>query len=142
MKTVGQGPPKYPKKVPLVSFRQRVPHLEVFELRARPNFTPLDFNIFAFTQNLDWSLSDRFRFWHVLAEDKSLSGSLSVSSFPLHLTLHRLDKEADAFCRCIVNIDGEVVVWSNDGDYAENFFDELFVNVPPSFHGITDWKST
>jgi HEPN domain-containing protein len=130
------------KRIPLVSFHEWARRQEVFELKAKPSFTPIDFNIFALTENLDWSLSDRLRFWHVLAEDERPSDLHGVSNIPPHLTVHRLDKEEDVFCRCIVNIDGEVVIWSNDSDYAEDFFGKLFVNVPPSFHEIRDWEIT
>ena len=40
----------------------------------------------------------------------------------------------------MISMDGEITIWSNDSDYAGDFFRRLFVNVPPSFHGIEDWK--
>lgn len=128
------------KKIPLASFHDRARGLEVFELKAKPSFSPIDLNIFALTETLDWSLSDRMRFWYVRAEDEKPSDSLGIFSVSPHLLVHRLDKEEDAFCHCVVNMDGEVVIWSNDSDYAEDFFGKLFVDVAPAFHEIKDWE--
>lgn len=129
------------KKVPLKSYDNGSAKLELFELKAAPNFSPIDFNIFAMTEILDWSLSDRLRFWHA-AEDLIQLGPTSIFDVKPHILVRRLDKEEDALCHCTISMDGEVTIWSNDSDYAEDFFGRLFVNVPPSFHGIEDWKVT
>jgi HEPN domain-containing protein len=129
------------KKVPLKSFDDRSVKLELFELKATPSFSPIDFNIFAMTEILDWSLSDRLRFWHA-AEELRQHGPASIFDIKPHMLVTRLDKEEDAFCHCTISMDGEITIWSNDSDYAEEFFSRLFVNVPPSFHGIEDWKIT
>jgi HEPN domain-containing protein len=130
------------KRIPLASFHERTQGLEVFELKAKPCFAPIDFNIFALTETMDWSPSDRMRFWYVQAEDQKLPESLQVFDVAPHLLLHRLDREEDAFCHCHVGFDGEVVIWSNDSDYAEDFFARVFVNVPPSFREAKDWETS
>lgn len=127
------------KKVPLKSFGNGRAKLELFELEATPSFSPIDLNIFAMTEILDWSLSDRLRFWHA-AKDLGQLGPASVFDIKPHILVRRLDKEEDAFCHCTISMDGEVTIWSNDSNYAEDFFSRLFLNVPPSFHGIEDWK--
>ena len=129
------------KKVPLKSFNDSSVKLELFELKAMPSFSPIDFNIFAMTEILDWSLSDRLRFWHGSKDLRQL-GPTSIFDVKPHILVRRLDKEEDAFCHCTISMDGEVTIWSNDSDYAQDFFSRLFVNVPPSFHGIEDWKIT
>ena len=127
------------KKIALASFHGKAQGLEVFELKAKPGFAPIDLNLFALTETMDWSLSDRMRFWYVQADDEKLPETVGIFNVSPHLLLRRLDKEEDTFCHCRVNMDGEVVIWSNDSDYAEHFFGKVFVNVPPSFHEIQDW---
>jgi HEPN domain-containing protein len=128
------------RKIPLASFKDDAQGLGVFELKAKPEFAPIDFNIFALTETIDWSTSDRMRFWYVQADNEKLPDPLGIFNVSPHFLLRRLDKEEDAFCHCRVNMDGEVVIWSNDSDYAEDFFGKVFVNVPPAFHEIRDWK--
>lgn len=80
------------------------------------------------------------RFWYVQGDDEKLPETLDIFNVSPHLLLRRLDEEEDAFCHCRVDMDGEVVLWSNDSDYAEHFFGKVFVNVPPAFHEIQDWR--
>ena len=124
----------------MASFQNDTHGLEIFELKAKPEFAPIDFNIFTLTETLDWSTSDRMRFWYIQADNEKLPEPLSVFNAAPHLLLRRLDKEEDAFCHCSISMYGDVVTWSNDSDYAENFFSKVFVNVPPSFHETKDWK--
>ncbi len=55
------------QKVPLASFLTwKAQKLEVFELSATPQFTPIDFDLFALYENIGWLASDRLRFWYDL----------------------------------------------------------------------------
>jgi hypothetical protein len=127
------------KKIPLKSFREKAPNLEVFELSAKASFTPIDFNIFALTQTMDWTISDRMRFWYLWTEDEKLPLQPSVSKIPPHFTIRRLDREEDSLCCCQVSIDGEVMILSNSDSDAQEFFASVFLDVPPSFRAIKDW---
>jgi hypothetical protein len=128
------------KKIPLLSFNEKTENLEVFQLKAKASFTPIDFNIFALTETMNWSPSDRMRFWYTQTNNQALHGPLGIFNVAPHLLLRKLDKEEDSFCHCQVSMDGEVLIQSNDSSYAEDFFVKVFVNVPPSFHELKEWE--
>lgn len=128
------------KKIPLNSFSEKTQNLEVFELKAKATFTPIDFNIFALTETMNWSLSDRMRFWYPLKKEEKLPERFAMFDVGPHLLLRKLDREDDSFCLCHVSLDGEVLIRSNDSNYAEEFFIKVFVNVPPSFHELSEWE--
>jgi len=108
-------------------------------LEAKPIFTPIDFNIFALTETMDWTLSDRMRFWYHPTHENKLPQQSAVSKIPPHLTIRRLDREEDSLCYCQVILNGELIILSNSDSYANDFFAKVFLNVSPSFRGIDDW---
>jgi len=128
------------KKIPLLSYYDKTEDLEVFQLTAKATFRPIDLNIFALTETMNWSLSDRMRFWYAGGEGESLPQPKEIFDVKPQLFLRKLDTEEDAFCQCQIDMHGEVLMLSNDSKYAEGFFVRVFVNVPPSFHGLDDWE--
>jgi hypothetical protein len=94
------------RKIPLLSFHEETENLKVFQLKAKASFTPIDLNIFALTETMNWSLSDRMRFWYVHAENEKLPQPLAIFNVTPHLLLRKLDREEDSFCHCQVSMDG------------------------------------
>ena len=126
-------------KIPLASFLKQAGNLQVFELKAQASFRPIDLNVFALTETMNWSASDRMRFWYVASENEQLPQQLAKLNVAPNLFLRKLDREEDSLCQCQVNLHGELTIWSNDSNYAEEFFAKVFVNVPPSFHELEEW---
>lgn len=113
----------------------------VFQIKAEPRFSPIDFNIKLFIEKKGWGPSDRFRFWFITEKrqvDNPLLEKL-INPEP-HILIRKLDVEEDCFCHCEISLDGNVKIYGNDSQYAEEFFMDLFVNLPPSFHRPKEWK--
>jgi len=128
------------KRVALNAYYENAQNLEVFKLTAKAKSSPIDFDIFALTETMNWSLSDRMRFWYADTTGKKSPEPQAIFNVSPGIYLRKLDREEDAFCVCDVNMNGEIELWSNDGNYAEGFFFKVFVNVPPTFYGLDDWE--
>ena len=116
----------------------------VFRLRASPEFTPLDVNV-AFLAQTGWNQSvDRLRFHargaSAIGPDDPLARV--VTRFEPHLLIRRLDKDEDRFASVHAYVDGDIVVLSNDADFALLLFQGIFLECPPSFHTFGEVKIT
>jgi HEPN domain-containing protein len=115
---------------------------KIFQIIAKPDFSPIDFNIKLLVDKKGWGLSDRFRFWFVTDYQLVSGTSLEKLINPEpHISIRKLDIEEDCFCHCEISLDGNVKIHSNDSQYAEDFFSDLFINFPPSFHTPRKWKT-
>lgn len=59
-----------------------------------------------------------------------------------HLLIRRLDYDEDRFASVHVSVRGEIVVLSNDADFARAFFGGIFLECPPSFHTSGEFEIT
>ncbi len=50
------------------------------------------------------------------------------------------DREEDSFITVHINLDGEIVVLSNNRDYAKRYVNRLFLECPPAFHSTDELK--
>jgi hypothetical protein len=113
----------------------------VFQILAKPTFSPIDFNLKSLVERRGWGASDRFRFWFVKEEQQvnTLLLKKLVNPEP-HILLRKLDVEEDCFCHCEISMDGNVKIYSNDSQYAKDFFVDIFTGLPPSFHELKHWE--
>jgi hypothetical protein len=58
----------------------------------------------------------------------------------VRLTIRKLDLDEKALVHCHLDEDGTLSILSNSKDYATRFFRSVFVDGPPVFAGIRDWK--
>jgi hypothetical protein len=63
-----------------------------------------------------------------------------ISRLHPHLLIRRLDPDEDRFISVHVSVKGEIVVLSNDADYARAGFRGIFLECPPSFHGSEEFE--
>jgi hypothetical protein len=116
----------------------------VFRLHAIPEFSPLDVNV-AFLAQTGWNQSiDRLRF-HVRRASALAPGdplARVVTRFEPHLLIRRLDRDEDRFASVHAYVDGDIVVLSNDADFAHMLFQGIFLECPPSFHTFGEVKIT
>jgi hypothetical protein len=109
-----------------------------------PEFSPLDVNV-AFLAQTGWNQSvDRLRF-HVrrgslVAPDHPLAGV--VTRFEPHLLIRRLDRDEHCFASVHAYVEGDIVVLSNDADFAHMLFQGIFLECPPSFHTLEEFEVT
>ena len=128
-------------RYPLSSYADPSSGARVFSLRATPNFSPLDVNV-AFLVRSGWNQSvDRLRF-HIFQETNAFSGHplARVLNVDPHLLIRQLDRDEDRFVSIHVSVDGEIMVLSNDPEFARSFFDGLFLECPPSFHTSEEFE--
>jgi len=57
-----------------------------------------------------------------------------------HLLIRRLDRDEDQFISIHVSVDGEIVVLSNDAEFARKCFRGIFLECPPSFHTADEFQ--
>src|SRR6202140_3847800 len=107
-------------------------NLSVIKLEAIPKSSPIDLNVSALSEESDWSLSDRLRFWHTLNGKSPLPA--------IRLTIRKLELEEQALVLCHVEADGTITILSNSKDCATRFFNTVFLDIPPSFPARTDWR--
>jgi hypothetical protein len=122
-------------RYPLSSYADPSSEARVFSLRATPDFSPLDVNV-AFLARSGWNQSvDRLRF-HIFQETNASSDHplAQVLNLDPHLLIRQLDRDEDRFVSIHVSVEGEIMVLSNDPEFARAFFDGLFLECPPSFH--------
>jgi hypothetical protein len=113
-------------------------------LWAKPQFSPLDVNV-AFLARSGWNQAvDRLRF-HVQQESKippSHPMAQVMNRLDPHLLIRHLDRDEDRFISVHASIKGEVVIFSNDADYARQGFQGIFLECPPSFHMSDEFEIT
>jgi hypothetical protein len=139
MAVVGSSP-----RQPLSSYADPAAGTPVFHLRAQPQFSPLDVNV-AFLSETGWNQSvDRLRFHiqHSFGESSSHPLAELVGRTKPHLLLRHMDREQDCFACIQANVDGDVVVFSNDEHFAHAFFQGVFLECPPSFHTAEEFDIT
>ena len=129
---------RMPKTIPISKY---VPHnlgkselgkLSVFKMDAAPHSSPIDLNVAALCEESGWGLADRLRFWHTLGGESTLPVG--------RVTIRKLDLEEQALVHCQVEADGVLTLLSNSEIYATRFFGSVFIDGPPAFHGLKDWK--
>jgi hypothetical protein len=97
----------------------------------------------AFLARSGWNQSvDRLRFHFGRASDAAPDHPLAqaISRFAPHLLIRRLDYDEDRFASVHAAADGEVVILSNDADFARAIFQGIFLECPPSFHTSEDFE--
>ena len=127
--------------IPISVYFDDKPPEKVFIIKAKPGFSPLDFNL-EFLKRQGWSLSsDRFRFHtqQELPPDDANEVIKLLASRPPHILIRRLDKEEDYFIALSVYMDGSVEALGNDPDVLKEYIKGLFTEFPPSFKGIEDF---
>ena len=127
---------------PLSSYKDPASGSPVFRLRAKPAFSPIDVNV-AFLARSGWNQSvDRLRFHFRRAADADPDSPLAavISRFGPHLLIRHFDRDEDRFGSVHASIDGEIVVLSNDAEFARTFFRGVFLEYPPSFHTSEDFE--
>ena len=131
-------------KYELAAYADPASAAPVFRLRAIPEFSPLDVNV-AFLAQTGWNQSvDRLRFHVRGASAVAPDGPLArvVTRFEPHLLIRRLDKDEDRFASVHAYVDGDIVVLSNDADFGHMLFQGIFLECPPSFHTLDEFKIT
>lgn len=129
-------------KQPLITYLESPNGTPVFSLRAKPNFSPLDINV-AFLEKTGWNQSvDRLRF-HLIQDSSNSSHhplARMLEKVAPHILVRRLDRDEDQFVSVQASVDGEIVILSNDTDFARSFFAGLFLECPPSFHTFEEFE--
>ena len=129
-------------KQPLTAYLESPNGTPVFSLRAKPNFSPLDINV-AFLESTGWNQSvDRLRF-HLIQDSSDSSHhplARMLEKVAPHILVRRLDRDEDQFVSVQASVEGEIVVLSNDADFARSFFAGLFLECPPSFHTFEEFE--
>lgn len=129
---------------PLASYTEHGSNAPVFHLHAKAQFSPLDVNI-TFLARSGWNQAvDRLRF-HTDHPSRSNSGhplAQALSSFAPHLLLRRLDRDQERFGAIHAYIDGQIMVFSNDAEFARSLLAGVFLECPPSFHAKEDLEIT
>ena len=125
-------------KYELAAYADPASAAPVFRLSANPQFSPLDVNVAFLAQN-GWNQSvDRLRFHtrgaSAVAPDDPLARV--VTRFEPDLLIRRLDRDEDCFASVHAYVDGDIVVLSNDADFARVLFQGIFLECPPSFHTL------
>lgn len=131
-------------KYPLSSYLEATSVAAVFRLRAEPQFSPLDVNL-AFLARSGWNQSVdrlRFHFQRGLACPAGHPMTDVISRLDPHLLIRRLERDADRFGSVHVSIQGEIVVLSNDAEFARALLQGIFLECPPSFHSLGEFVIT
>ena len=129
-------------RISLKTYFDEQPPTTVYRLRAKPEFSPLDFNL-EFLKRRGWSLSsDRFRF-HMQQDpppEKANELVKMLASRPPHILIRRLDKEEDYFVALSIYMDGSIEALGNDSEILKDYVVGLFTEFPPSFQKTADLK--
>jgi len=131
-------------KYELSAYADPTSEAQVFRLRAVAEFSPLDVNV-AFLAQTGWNQSiDRLRFHVRSASPIEADSPLArvVTRFEPHLLIRRLDRDEDCFASVHSYVDGNIVVLSNDADFAHTLFQGIFLECPPSFHTLEEFEVT
>lgn len=131
-------------KIPLSKYRNwNFEGLKLFRLKAEPSFSPIDIGLHNLFEKFGWEYSDRFRFFYPQETNKMPSALKQLlENVPPHITLRKIDFEEDCLCHCMLLLNGDIEIFSNDDEFAKNLFKNVFVNVPPGFHKRREWKVT
>lgn len=99
-----------------------------------PQFVPADVNLL-FLSRKGWSPGDRLRIAlkpPTLPEGHPLAAMMAAVK--PHVLLRRYDRDEDAFVALTFELDGAIVVDTNDRDFAWRYIRGLLLECPPSFH--------
>jgi hypothetical protein len=133
-----------PSRYPLSSYADPASASKVFFLSADAHFTPLDMNV-AFLARSGWNQSaDRLRF-HVKHDSKIAPEhplAEIMSRLEPHLLIRRLDRDEDSFVSVQASLEGQILVLSNDAEFARGWLRGIFIEVPPSFHTADEFEIT
>ena len=117
---------------PLSSYADPASGAPVFCLRAMPQFSPLDVNV-AFLARSGWNQSvDRLRF-HIQNESEIAPAhpiAQVMRRLDPHLLIRRFDRDEDRFISVHAYVQGEIVILSNDVDFAHGYFQGIFLSAP------------
>lgn len=133
-----------PTKYPLTSYSGSTLDSPVFRLRAKATFSPLDVNL-AFLARSGWNQSvDRLRFHLQLSQNAPSEHPLAkvVGRIEPHVLIRRLVRDEDRFVSIHASVEGEIVVLSNDAEFAREFLRGAFLECPPSFHTLGEFEVT
>ncbi len=127
------------KHIALSAFSETLDQAEVFRIRAKPEFSPLDLNLqFLFEQG--WAqVSDRLRF-HAVSKAPQSDDPLAkvLGALQPHLLVRRYDREEDVVVSVRATLDGDIEILSNDAEVARRYLNGLFLECPPAFHAISE----
>jgi hypothetical protein len=65
-----------------------------------------------------------------------------MSSLEPHLLIRRLDRDEGCFASVHISLQGEIVVLSNDTEFARALLRGIFLECPPSFHTLGELEVT
>jgi hypothetical protein len=125
-----------PSRHPLSNYADPASGAAVFHLLASAHFSPLDVNV-AFLLRSGWNQSaDRLRFHVEHSVDVAAGNPMAeiIGQMKPHLLIRRLDRDEDRFAAVQASVRGEIVILSNDAEFARAFFSGIFLECPPSFH--------
>jgi len=106
-------------------------------MKIHPQFSPLDINI-QFIKEKGWNQSDRIRFHTEIKIERNDSLAPLIEHMRPHLLIRRYNREEDSLITISIAIDGEIIILSNDKEFAQNYLPSLFLNCPPSYHTLED----
>jgi HEPN domain-containing protein len=116
---------------------QKIPKgIRVYVLEALPLFSPLDIDVGSLVEKHGWFRADRFRFWYPLKMKPLVD--LPEKLVPIRFYIRRFDVINGRLVVCRV-FPAYLQILSDDEEYAESFFSQVFCNVPPTFHSLSDW---
>ena len=126
-------------KIPIQDYLTNGKSPPIYRLKVKPNFSPIDINL-QFIIEEGWSNADRLRFHTEMKIKKIKNHPLSalLTNLKPHLLIRRYNKEEDSFLSIHVALDGDVVILSNDRDFAQKYLTGLFLECPPSFHSAEE----
>jgi len=133
-----------PSKYPLSRYIETASAPVVFRLRAEPQFSPLDVNL-SFLARSGWNQSVdrmRFHFEHDFAGHTKHPMTQVMGRLAPHLLIRRLDRDEDRFGSVHISVQGEIVILSNDAEFARALLRGIFLECPPSFHSLGEFKIT
>jgi hypothetical protein len=113
----------------------------VFCLQAKPEFSPLDINV-AFLARGGWNQSvDRLRFHIYQERGASMAHPLAQAlNLDPHLLIRHLNRDEGLFVSLQISVEGEIIILSNDDEFARSFFEGIFLECPPSFHTSEEFE--
>lgn len=128
----------------LNSYTGSISDTPIFRLHAKANFSPLDINL-AFLARSGWNQSiDRLRLHAESPSDAPPGHPLAqvLGWLRPHLLIRRLDRDEDRFAAVHASINGEIIVFSNDAEFARTLLAGIFLECPPSFHTLDELEIT
>jgi len=131
-----------PTKYSLSTYADPASESKVFCLRAKAQFSPIDVNV-AFLARSGWNQSaDRLRFHikHDLKFPVDHPMAPMMSGAEPNLLIRKLDRDEGRFVSIQTSIDGEIIILSNEVEFARIWLRGVFFEVPPSFHTTDEFE--